>query len=263
MLKFMFAGAAALLAMLGVAGPATAQGTNRIKCESQNYRPASCAIGDAADVRITQVIGGRCQGDDWRWDRRAIFVQNGCRAFFDVVQRGGGGGGGYPGGGYPGGGFPGGGYPGGGYPGGGGQQQLVTCESRDYQPARCAADTRGGVRITRLRGGQCVQGQTWGFDRGGIWVNRGCRADFIVGGSFAGGGGGYPGGGYPGGGGGYGQVVECSSRNYRPARCPAMIRRGAEVERVLGGECIQGRSWGWDGGAIWVNNGCRARFRVF
>ncbi|PZN92053.1 MAG: hypothetical protein DCF31_17950, partial [Alphaproteobacteria bacterium] len=75
---------------------------------------------------------------------------------------------------------------------------------------------------------------------------------------------GYPGGGYPGGfnPGGNGQVIECSSRNYRPARCAATIRAGAEVERVLGGECIQGRSWGWDRGGIWVNNGCRARFRI-
>jgi len=27
----------------------------------------------------------------------------------------------------------------------------------------------------------CVFGQTWGFDDRGVWVDRGCRADFAVG----------------------------------------------------------------------------------
>jgi hypothetical protein len=35
--------------------------------------------------------------------------------------------------------------------------------------------------ITQRSGSACVQGQTWGFNRDGIWVDRGCRADFEVG----------------------------------------------------------------------------------
>ena len=26
----------------------------------------------------------------------------------------------------------------------------------------------------------CVQGSSWGWDRNGVWVDRGCRADFLV-----------------------------------------------------------------------------------
>ena len=37
--------------------------------------------------------------------------------------------------------------------------------------------------MTRQIGGSpCNQGSTWGFDQSGIWVDRGCRAEFQVGG---------------------------------------------------------------------------------
>ncbi|MBK7600121.1 MAG: DUF3011 domain-containing protein [Acidobacteria bacterium] len=39
-----------------------------------------------------------------------------------------------------------------------------------------------GVQLVRQRSdAACIQGRTWGFDRRRIWVDRGCRADFIVG----------------------------------------------------------------------------------
>jgi hypothetical protein len=37
------------------------------------------------------------------------------------------------------------------------------------------------VQIQRkLSDSPCIQGSTWGWDRQGIWVDRGCRADFLV-----------------------------------------------------------------------------------
>lgn len=227
MLKWIMLLVASLAAMLATAGPASAQYANRVKCESFNYRPAQCQVGNIADVRIVERLGGQCrQGPDWGYDRQAIFVNNGCRAVFEVRS--------------------------GGYGGGYGGNQVVRCESREYRTQRCAMDTRGGVRITRVLGNAaCRQGQSWGHDRRGVWVSNGCRAEFVSGGGW-------------GGDNGYGDsTIECSSRDYRPARCAANIARGASVERVLGGECIEGRTWGWDRGGIWVNNGCRARFRVY
>ncbi|HEX4581701.1 MAG TPA: DUF3011 domain-containing protein, partial [Acidobacteriaceae bacterium] len=45
----------------------------------------------------------------------------------------------------------------------------------------CAADTRRGVQMVNQRSGSpCRQGSTWGYDKRGIWVDRGCRADFVV-----------------------------------------------------------------------------------
>ena len=226
--------------------PASAQSTDRIKCESRNYQPAQCAVGTIIDVRLAQRLGGNCrQGPDWRFDRRSIFVANGCRAIFDVQTDNYGGGSGYPGGG----------YPGGGYPGGGGYGEVVRCESNDYRTVRCPMNTNGGVRISRqISNTPCQRGRNWNFDRGGVWVKDGCRAEFVTGGG---------GGGWGGGGGNTSGSIECSSRNYQPARCGATINRGVTIDRVLGGECIEGRTWGWDNRGIWVNNGCRARFRIY
>lgn len=45
----------------------------------------------------------------------------------------------------------------------------------------CSIDTRDGVLIVRQRSeADCIYGRTWGYDRQGIWVDRGCRADFEV-----------------------------------------------------------------------------------
>jgi hypothetical protein len=44
----------------------------------------------------------------------------------------------------------------------------------------CDADTRGGVVLLRELpdSQQCVAGATWGYNNQGIWVDRGCRAEF-------------------------------------------------------------------------------------
>src|SRR5581483_5865280 len=57
--------------------------------------------------------------------------------------------------------------------------QGLYCASDDGRRNYCNADTRGGVRLVRQRSGSpCIEGRTWGYDRNGIWVDRGCRADF-------------------------------------------------------------------------------------
>jgi hypothetical protein len=59
--------------------------------------------------------------------------------------------------------------------------QSITCSSDNGRRNFCPVDTRGGVQMVRQRSdARCIQGSTWGFDRRGIWVDRGCRADFIV-----------------------------------------------------------------------------------
>lgn len=57
-----------------------------------------------------------------------------------------------------------------------------TCESNDGRYRECRADTRGGVQLVRqISRTQCIQGQSWGSNRNGVWVDRGCRAEFVVG----------------------------------------------------------------------------------
>lgn len=60
--------------------------------------------------------------------------------------------------------------------------QNIYCASDDGRRHTCAINTTGGnVRLVKQQSGStCVQGRNWGFNQTGIWVDRGCRADFEV-----------------------------------------------------------------------------------
>ncbi|MBZ5608981.1 MAG: DUF3011 domain-containing protein [Acidobacteriia bacterium] len=59
---------------------------------------------------------------------------------------------------------------------------TITCSSNHGERVYCDADTRDrDVRMVRqISGSPCRQGETWGWDQRGIWVDRGCRAEFAV-----------------------------------------------------------------------------------
>jgi Protein of unknown function (DUF3011) len=63
-------------------------------------------------------------------------------------------------------------------------QQTIGCSSDDGKKHHCNAETRAGVQMVKQRSGSpCIQDQTWGYDNQGIWVDRGCRADFLLAGN--------------------------------------------------------------------------------
>jgi hypothetical protein len=86
-------------------------------------------------------------------------------------------------------------------------QQTIKCESNNGGRVYCGNYSSNQVQLDRqISGSPCTRGSTWGVDNRGLWVDRGCRATFIV--SYGAGGrppgsypppapGGYPGGGYP------------------------------------------------------------------
>lgn len=133
--------------------------------------------------------------------------------------------------------------------------RQVTCASDDMKRHLCRVDTSRGVQMINQRSGSpCIQGQTWGYSRSGIWVDRGCRADFYLGTGYR------PGGPGPGGP-GYGVTITCSSNNGKRNYCPANTSRGVQLTNQRSGSpCIQGQTWGYDGRGIWVDRGCRADF---
>lgn len=139
------------------------------------------------------------------------------------------------------------------------QGRRLTCASDDGRRHLCPANTRQGVRMVNQRSGSpCIQGSTWGANRHGVWVDRGCRADF-----FLGVWGPYPGAGPGPGPGPGGRIITCSSDNGRRNWCPADTRRGVRLARQRSGSpCIQGSTWGFDGRGIWVDHGCRADFSL-
>jgi hypothetical protein len=57
----------------------------------------------------------------------------------------------------------------------------IRCESRDYRYTYCPVQTYGDVTLKReLSHSACQYGRGWGYDHRGIWVDRGCRAEFAV-----------------------------------------------------------------------------------
>lgn len=170
----------------------------------------------------------------------------------------------------------------------GGRSAIVRCESTGQDYRHCRADTRDGVQLYRqLSKNACRYQESWGYDRRGIWVNRGCRGDFqlytgrsggdgeekdkdntaaIVGGAVA-----------------LGvlgavlsendkdrnnqadrprQIMRCESDgDYQ--RCRADFRNGVRLYRQLSkASCRQNESWGYDRRGVWVDRGCRAEFAL-
>lgn len=159
-----------------------------VRCESTNQRYRHCRADTERGVQLyRQLSKNACRYQEtWGYDRRGVWVDQGCRGDFQLYT---------------------------GRSGGDGSQNdkdhtaaaivggavalgvvgallanqdqsgqqpawIVRCESEgDYQ--HCRADTRNGVRLYRqLSRSGCQHNDTWGYDRRGIWVDGGCRAEF-------------------------------------------------------------------------------------
>ena len=59
--------------------------------------------------------------------------------------------------------------------------QAVRCESDRGRERRCEVGVWKGAQLTKqLSKTPCVEGHNWGWDQRGVWVSRGCRAEFVV-----------------------------------------------------------------------------------
>lgn len=60
-------------------------------------------------------------------------------------------------------------------------QDSVKCESNDGNRQYCGNYSNDQVRFDRqISESSCAEGRTWGVDRDGLWVDRGCRAIFTI-----------------------------------------------------------------------------------
>jgi hypothetical protein len=61
--------------------------------------------------------------------------------------------------------------------------RLQRCESENYGPKSCYVGRNADVALwMQLSDSPCSYGYTWGYDprHGHLWVDRGCRADFVI-----------------------------------------------------------------------------------
>ncbi len=202
-------------------------------CSSVNERYNECPKPfRGAAVLSEQFSAVRCiEGSTWGQRRDVIWVDRGCRGRFreDVRAR-----------------------P--------VASDVVVCESREGRRRRCALPFDGPVQIVeQYSNAPCIEGQTWGWRPGEVWVNRGCRAAFAV----------VPGRGVPPGRGlpttgrpGFDYSVTCASEDGRYRTCAWDDRAGRPylIEQFSSSPCIEGRSWGYTREGLWVDRGCRGRF---
>jgi len=129
-------------------------------------------------------------------------------------------------------------------------QQTITCSSDDMKRHWCNVYTGGRVRLIKQKSDSpCVQGRTWGYNNNGIWVDRGCRAEFEVG--------------RGGGGGSGGRTISCNSDDMKRHWCATSTQGGVRlIKQKSDSPCVQGRTWGYSRDGIWVDRGCRADFQV-
>ena len=175
--------------MLGTTPMSVRASESSVTCSSHDYRYNYCRIETHGGVRLDrQLSNSTCDyKKDWGYDNDGVWVDNGCKATFLVGSK----------------------YK----KGGGGDTALIvggavaavaiaallaggsdssdsnkqgetkeiTCGSSDGEYNRCDVDTGNGVLLRRqLSEAGCWQGDTWGYDDNAIWVDKGCRAVFIV-----------------------------------------------------------------------------------
>jgi hypothetical protein len=133
--------------------------------------------------------------------------------------------------------------------------QIIPCSSDDGERHYCTADTRHGARLVRQRSqAACKEGESWGYDEEGIWVDKGCSGEFTLERSEASGGAGSELG---------GRTITCASDDGRRRVCPADTSNGVQLVRQRSdAKCKEGSSWGHDAQGIWVDKGCAADFVV-
>lgn len=199
-------------------------------CSSNDRRRRECRTPfKGRPVLVENISGTRCiEGRNFGGGGGTMWVDDGCRGRFAEGR--------------------------GGWSGGNGE--LVRCESRDNRRQTCAIRGRA-VLVRQLSRTACVEGRTWGQRGDTLWVDDGCRAEFTTGHGPA------PGH-RPGPGPGRDYSVTCSSDNKRRRTCDWDRRQGRPVvvQQISSTRCEENRNWGWSGGSIWVDGGCRARFGV-
>jgi hypothetical protein len=143
-----------------------------VRCDSNDNRYVQCQIDGRSAYMVRQYSKSPCiEGRTWGTGRGFVWVDEGCRAEFASGYGGGHGGG------------NGGGWNGGGNGGGwnGAQAQKLYCGSDDRRERRCNVTIRRDARLVRQASkAPCIEGQSWGWDRNGVWVSNGCRGDFSV-----------------------------------------------------------------------------------
>ncbi len=221
----------------------------RVRCTSRNFSLSTCRVdGPITQLRLRrQRSSARCQqGTSFGYRGNEVWVDRGCDAEFDVTFRSRDGDrDDYR-------------------PGRDERRTELTCRSRNGGRESCEV---GGI-VTRVRvldrrsSARCREGQSYGFRRDYVWVDRGCSARFEV----------------------YYREddryddrpwwdrdgeretddITCKSKDYGYKRCKVdgRIISIRLRDRKSSAPCRRGESFGFERDYVWVDKGCAAKFDV-
>jgi len=189
-----------------------------IVCQSNRNQRAHCRVNTRYGVNFIRQLSHSSCNYNWGYDTTGIWVDNGCRAEFSVNL---------------------------GWDQPGSENNIMVCESHRYKRNYCPAYLGGRdvFMLNQLSSSSCLN--NWGYDRNGVWVTNGCRAEFVVEDRHS----------------SQNDILICSSRNLRFQTCTADTRGGVDFIRQLSRASCNG-NWGYDRNGIWVTNGCRAKFKL-
>lgn len=58
---------------------------------------------------------------------------------------------------------------------------LISCNSKNNKYKQCPIRILGHAELVRQKSrNACRFNKTWGYDRRGVWVSKGCRAEFAI-----------------------------------------------------------------------------------
>ncbi|HKR66543.1 MAG TPA: DUF3011 domain-containing protein [Thermoanaerobaculia bacterium] len=202
---------------------ATAEGQAPIRCESANGKYHECRVSGVGRIVLNQQLSDTAcvEGKTWGTRNGMVWVSGGCRGEFGLATNVTAG-------------------------------TTLLCESKNNIKHTCRAEVHSGVTLARqLSDNACVRGRTWGVNKEGVWVDKGCRAEFQIGDA-----------------GSLNQsanarIVRCESQNNGRTNCKTDTSYGVHLARQLSkNSCNLGSDWGYDHNGVWVDHGCRADFTV-
>ncbi len=145
-------------------------------------------------------------------------------------------------------------------------REQVRCESRNLNYTRCNVDWRQARIVRQTTNNECRKGRSWGVDRRGLWVDRGCGAIFAeVGGRHQGNAGNAGGAWRPGNNWDRDIRFTCESDGYNYKMCQVDTGQGGQVRierQISDTRCVQNQNWGYNRAGVWVDGGCAAEFTV-
>ncbi|MBU2705640.1 DUF3011 domain-containing protein [Zooshikella marina] len=124
-----------------------------VVCESHNYQPEVCTLGDLKIVHTNvhkKLSNSSCNNSVWSTTNNQIITTKGCRAVFQVLAKL--------------------------------NVNPVTlqCSSNNYQYRECPVpfQIKGAWLNKRHSKSPCQQEKSWGTRNNILWVNNGCRGTF-------------------------------------------------------------------------------------